>query len=136
MDGTLRWAVNTEAWQPTPEQWSTVLACLPAAEQARCLRYRHTEDQKRAVVSQLLQRACVVRVLGVAWDQLQLQRTKGGKPFYAGPASRQHVPNFNYNVSHEVRGCGQCITAAALCPPCLCIAHAAAFRTAVGLVAQ
>ncbi|WIA35520.1 hypothetical protein OEZ86_003946 [Tetradesmus obliquus] len=33
--------------------------------------------------------------------QVQLQRTRGSKPFYGGPANRQHVPNFNYNVSHE-----------------------------------
>jgi 4'-phosphopantetheinyl transferase len=79
-----------------------VLECLPADEQAKCLRYKQMDDQKRAVVSQLLQRACIVQVLGVAWQQVQLKRTRGGKPFYGGPANRQHVPNFNYNVSHEV----------------------------------
>lgn len=102
MEGCIRWAVNTTAWQPTLQQWSAVLACLPADEQAKCLRYKQTDDQKRAVVSQLLQRACIVQVLGVAWQQVQLQRTRGGKPFYGGPANKQHVPNFNYNVSHEV----------------------------------
>ncbi|KAF6252582.1 4'-phosphopantetheinyl transferase [Scenedesmus sp. NREL 46B-D3] len=101
MEGCTRWAVNTTAWQPTNEQWKAVLKCLPADEQAKCLRYKQTEDKKRAVVSQLLQRACTLQVLGVAWQEVQLQRTRGSKPFYAGPANRQHVPNFNYNVSHE-----------------------------------
>eukprot|EP00879_Flechtneria_rotunda_P019306 GHRR01020276.1.p1 GENE.GHRR01020276.1~~GHRR01020276.1.p1 ORF type:complete len:269 (+),score=29.88 GHRR01020276.1:469-1275(+) len=97
----IRWAVNVATWAPTGEQWSLVLGCLPDEARERCLRYRKTEDQKRAVVSQLLQRACVHRVLGEAWHLINIKLTRGRKPFYAGAAGRQHAPNFNYNVAHE-----------------------------------
>jgi 4'-phosphopantetheinyl transferase len=66
------------------------------------LKYRLKDDQKRAVVSQVLQRACASRLLGEDWQQVDLQRTKGSKPFYAGSKCREDAPNFNYNVSHEV----------------------------------
>eukprot|EP00882_Tetradesmus_deserticola_P022765 GHRQ01024716.1.p1 GENE.GHRQ01024716.1~~GHRQ01024716.1.p1 ORF type:complete len:123 (+),score=19.01 GHRQ01024716.1:352-720(+) len=113
MEGCTRWAVNTTAWQPTSAQWAAVVECLPTDEQEKCMRYKQTDDKKQAVVSQLLQRACIVQVLGVAWQQVQLQRTRGSKPFYAGPANRQPVPNFNYNVSHEASVLLLCCTAVA-----------------------
>jgi phosphopantetheinyl transferase len=99
----LRWAVNVAAWIPTADQWQLVLGCLPQEEQQRCLRYRKEEDKKRSVVSQILQRACVSRLLGEDWQHIPLQRTKGNKPFYAGSRQRPDAPNLNYNVSHEVR---------------------------------
>lgn len=99
---SLRWAVNVGAWAPSQEQWGVALAALPEQEQARCLRFRQPEDQRRAVVSQLLQRACICAVLGVGWADAAIARTRGAKPFYAGAANRSHAPNFNYNVSHEV----------------------------------
>lgn len=98
----LRWAVNVAAWKPTPQQWQLVLSALPQETRQKCLTYRQVADQKRAVVSQVLQRACVSRLLGDPWQQVVLGRTKGSKPFYAGSSSRQDAPNFNYNVSHEV----------------------------------
>eukprot|EP00878_Enallax_costatus_P033487 GHUV01036964.1.p1 GENE.GHUV01036964.1~~GHUV01036964.1.p1 ORF type:complete len:147 (-),score=8.13 GHUV01036964.1:656-1096(-) len=98
----LRWAVNVSRWQPSTQQWSVALNCLPQEVQQKCLRYLQRDDQKRAVVSQLLQRACIQQLLGEQWSRIDIQRTKGNKPFYAGSLDRQHAPNFNFNVSHEV----------------------------------
>jgi len=98
----LRWAVNIAAWNPNPTQWSLVLSCLSKEEQDRCLLYKKTDDQQRAVVSRVLQRACISRLLGDDWEQIELKRTRGNKPFYAGSKRRGDAPNFNFNVSHEV----------------------------------
>jgi hypothetical protein len=103
----LRWAVDARAWQPSEQQWRMILAhCLPERERQRCLSYQQADDQKRGVLSQLLQRACISRLLDSAtpWQQLPIERTPGGKPFYSGSAARQDAPNLNYNVSHEVSG--------------------------------
>jgi phosphopantetheinyl transferase len=99
----LRWVVNTAAWCPTAAQWALVLECLPKDTQDRVLRYRRQDDQKRALVSQLLQRACIARLLGEQWQHISLGRTKGSKPFYTGSKCRDDAPNCNFNVSHEVR---------------------------------
>ena len=99
----LRWAVNVSRWQPSPQQWSAALGCLPQQVRDKCLQYLQRDDQKRAIVSQLLQRACIQQLIGEQWQRIVIHRTKGNKPFYAGSLDRQHAPNFNYNVSHEVR---------------------------------
>lgn len=52
----------------------------------------------------LLQRQCVAAALGVPFAAVTIQRTKGRKPFFAGRVSKPQAPNFNFNVSHEVRG--------------------------------
>ena len=35
-------------------------------------------------------------------SQVDIKRTKGGKPFCTNSGSRASAPNFNFNVSHEV----------------------------------
>lgn len=112
---SLRWAVQVSKWQPTEGQWSVVLQSLPKEVQERCMRFRQLDDQKRAVVSQLLQRACIRIVHGEDWGRIDIQRTKGSKPYYAGAIRNPHAPNFNYNVSHEVRRPWMLACARAMC---------------------
>lgn len=66
--------------------------------------FRFKEDQKRALVSRLLQRQCVSAAMGIAWESVLIKRTKGRKPFATNKGlDRSQAPNFNFNVSHEVR---------------------------------
>ena len=65
--------------------------------------FRFKDDQKRALLSRLLQRRCVSVALGVPWDKVRIKRTKAKKPFAVGVSARAHAPNFNFNVSHEAR---------------------------------
>ena len=65
--------------------------------------FRFKEDQKRALVSRLLQRQCVSTAMGLTWESVQIKRTKGRKPFVMNRGmDRSQAPNFNFNVSHEV----------------------------------
>ena len=65
--------------------------------------FRFKEDQKRALVSRLLQRQCVSAAMGIAWESVLIKRTKGRKPFATNKGlDRSQAPNFNFNVSHEV----------------------------------
>ncbi len=120
----LRWAVNTEAWSPNQQEQEFLLGLLPEAERQECLKYRRPADTKRALVSRLLQRACCCRALGLEWEEVEVQRTRGGKPFCAGAAEQRGAagaPNFNFNVSHEVwDGVGG--KAAAMLPRAACAA--------------
>ncbi len=65
--------------------------------------FRFKDDQKRALLSRLLQRRCVSLALGLPWGRVHIKRTKAKKPFAVGAPARPHAPNFNFNVSHEVR---------------------------------
>ena len=84
------------------------------------MKFHFVDDQKRALVSRLLQRRACFEATAVPYDQVQIERTKGGKPFMANkpPASpapsgaadggsssggAARGPNWNFNVSHEGR---------------------------------
>ncbi|GAB4820177.1 hypothetical protein N2152v2_007223 [Parachlorella kessleri] len=100
-DGRLRWAVDISRWSPEPNELEHLLGLLPGAEQEACRKFRFLDDQKRALVSRLLQRASAAAVLGLPFCEVVIQRTRGSKPYIAGAGDRSAAPNFNYSVSHE-----------------------------------
>ena len=97
----LRWVVDTAQWMPSKPEFDFLLDLLGADEAPQVRRFKFEADQKRALVSRLLQRAAISRVLGIPWADIIIKRTKGQKPFLATPHSVPWAPNFNYNVSHE-----------------------------------
>ncbi|KAK9814129.1 hypothetical protein WJX72_001038 [[Myrmecia] bisecta] len=113
---TLRWAVAVKRWEPHPEEWTFLLQLLPQEEVKQVETFKFVEDQKRALISRLLQRRCCQAVFGLRWDQVVIKRTKGRKPYLATPLpNKQYAPNFNFNVSHE----GDYVALASE-PLCLC----------------
>lgn len=102
VDSRLRWAVSVSAWSPSDQELQFLLSLLSSEEQAACTRFRLQDDKKRAVVSRLLQRKCAVEVLDIPFSEVDIRRTKGGKPYVSNPGNRLRAPNFNYSVSHEV----------------------------------
>lgn len=97
-----RWAVDVNT--VPDESVAKLSALLPGTEQAEVVFYRQKDDQKRALISRLLQRACMSMALGVEWDAVVIERTRCRKPFAASHLPRPaHAPNFNFNVSHEVK---------------------------------
>jgi phosphopantetheinyl transferase len=104
-----RWAVVASHWSPPPRAFEYLLSLLPAEEREQCNRFRQAEDRKRALVSRLLARAAAAAALRLqpfsAEAPVGWARTRGGKPYVASPLPRPpHAPNWNYSVSHEVRG--------------------------------
>jgi len=103
----LRWAVNITTWEPEGEEHGSefqfLLSLMPKQDAEKVMKFVFFDDKKRALLSRLLQRRCCERVTGLAWDKIDIQRTKGSKPFMANiPAeTSEYAPNFNFNVSHE-----------------------------------
>jgi 4'-phosphopantetheinyl transferase len=82
-------------------EFDFLLSLLPPDEAAECRKFRFPDDQRRAVVSRLLQRSAAAAVLGLAPADVTIARTKGRKPYVSNPSRPLHAPNFNYSVSHE-----------------------------------
>jgi len=74
----LRWAVDISTWDPTPAQWTLLLGLLTEEESAKTMRFKFRDDQKRALVSRLLQRAACHEAYGLAHSAALIKRTKGG----------------------------------------------------------
>ncbi|EIE24817.1 4'-phosphopantetheinyl transferase [Coccomyxa subellipsoidea C-169] len=98
----LRWAINIKKWTPWDDEWLFLLDMLPEEDQKEVESFKFKDDQKRALVSRLLQRQCVAVALGIPWEKVLIKRTKGRKPFVINKGlDKTHAPNFNFNVSHE-----------------------------------
>jgi 4'-phosphopantetheinyl transferase len=100
-DPRLRWAVEVSSWDPEQEEFELLCSFLPAEDALDVRRFKFRDDQKRAVISRLLQRAAASQVLRLPHADVLIRRTKGRKPYAANETSRTHAPNFNYSVSHE-----------------------------------
>ena len=98
----LRWCVDVRVWNPSPSDFEQCLRRLPLVERQSCHAFRHRIDQKRAFLSRLLQREAIHRVTGISYSDILIRRTHGKKPFLATPLSSPSLPNFNFNVAHEV----------------------------------
>lgn len=102
MPAVCRWAVKVDNWHPEQDEWNFLLRLLSSEVRAEVQRYKFEADQRRCLVSKLLQRKCVRDVCSVPVSEINIQRTKGGKPFCANHCNPVAAPNFNFNVSHEV----------------------------------
>ncbi|KAL6989311.1 hypothetical protein U1Q18_015059 [Sarracenia purpurea var. burkii] len=99
--GVQRWIVDISEWNPSPHQFSYALSFLPQHDHPSITRYVKLEDQKRALVSRLLQYALVHEVLGIPFDEIIIKRTFEGKPYLEGYKEDPKFPNFNFNASHH-----------------------------------
>lgn len=96
-----RWAVDITRWNPESSEMDFLLSLVPHEEAELCRKFHFFEDQKRAIVSRLLQRHAGASALGLPHDQVIIHRTKGKKPYVANDVHKDHAPNFNFSVSHE-----------------------------------
>eukprot|EP00124_Ichthyophonus_hoferi_P005453 Ihof_evm3s794 gene=Ihof_evmTU3s794 len=77
----LRWAFDVESWQPTIDELALAIACIQPEESKRITRFVYQKDALLALAGRLLLRRAACGCLRIPWKELQLERTKEGKPF-------------------------------------------------------
>ena len=99
----MRLFIEVGSWQPDNTEFSSLLSLLPLDEQNQVLRYTQREDRKRAICSRFMVRHVISKVCQVSFSNMEVSRTKGGKPFNSSPrrSNPPQSPNFNFNVSHD-----------------------------------
>jgi 4'-phosphopantetheinyl transferase len=112
----LRWAVNTSAALSLPQPaFDTLVRLLDDEDSQHVLKNRQREDQARALLSRLAQRACAVAALGLSPSPSPPKRGRAangrGRPFLDRAAASatdadarealELAPNWNFSVSHE-----------------------------------
>ncbi|XP_004514712.1 uncharacterized protein [Cicer arietinum] len=110
-EGVKRWVVDISKWDPQPCEFSVALSLLPSHEHSSVTRYFKTEDQKRALISRMLQYALLNDVIKLNTPffpphNFIIKRTSQGKPYldlldYDKLGLTTYFPNFNFNVSHH-----------------------------------
>ncbi|KAJ8602998.1 hypothetical protein CTAYLR_001525 [Chrysophaeum taylorii] len=110
--GQTRWVVDLAAWRPSMgecgEEWAMLLGLIVEPhERRRVVAYHRWLDRARALASRLVARRCCQLALGLRADDVEIERTKGGKPYLSARAKllceNARAPNFNFNVSHDGR---------------------------------
>ena len=99
----VRWAFNISSWEPTDGELHAALQLLPEQEQAACTRFHQLADRKRALASRLLQRRLGAQCFGcTSFQDVCIERTANGKPYFPVTPTQTDALRVNFNVSHEV----------------------------------
>ncbi|UXI16694.1 hypothetical protein NH340_JMT02637 [Sarcoptes scabiei] len=115
---TLRWYVDTNAWNPTRSEWIVAMRMVGNDfERDRINRFVYKKDAKHALVGRLLIRKCCEYFLGskkfclhhpddrnLFGDQLVLERSEKGKPILMEideNGNHQPYQDFQFNISHS-----------------------------------
>ncbi|KAH7652194.1 Holo-[acyl-carrier-protein] synthase protein [Dioscorea alata] len=107
-----RWLVDISGWNPSEDEFSSLVSLLPQHEHSAISRFIKFEDRKRAYVSRLLQYSLVHEVLGIHFHKIIINRTIEGKPYLKN--GQDMLMNFNFNVSHHGNYVG--IVSEPVCP--------------------
>jgi 4'-phosphopantetheinyl transferase len=93
------WFFDTNAFQPTDDQFKLLLNILPSEVKAKVTKFRALKDQKLSLISALIQRAMVRNTFACSNEDFVIKRTALNKPF----VSSEKFPTlqWNYNVSHH-----------------------------------
>ncbi|KAI5396916.1 uncharacterized protein LOC127097933 isoform X3 [Lathyrus oleraceus] len=81
-EGVKRWVVDISKWDPLPRQFSFALSLLPPQQHSSVTRFFKTQDQKRALISRMLQYALLHDLIKINNPFLfTIKTTSQGKPF-------------------------------------------------------
>ena len=72
--GVLRWVVDVKSWDPGEAEWALLLGLVSEEECTKTMKFHFREDQKRALVSRLLQRRACVEATGMEWHAVRIAR--------------------------------------------------------------
>lgn len=92
----IRWAVDVSRWWPSGSEWAGALSLLVQRKEIdRIRRFAYKRDAKASLIGQLMLRKLIREALQIPNDQVNLERTERGKPYFPGS-----LP-FCFNVSHQ-----------------------------------
>jgi phosphopantetheinyl transferase len=99
--GTVIWYASIQDRALTSnEYFQHVVSQLSVPEQSNVKRFIFEPDQKRGLLSILLQRALIHKEFDFAnkYD-FEIRKTKENKPYLV--STKKHIGHWNYNVSHH-----------------------------------
>ncbi|KAH7426755.1 hypothetical protein KP509_10G015800 [Ceratopteris richardii] len=97
----MRWLLNSRTWSPSSSQFSYCLSLLPTPQQDEIIRFVKFEDQKRYILSRLMQQMLIHVVFNIPYKEIVISRTKEGKPYVEPCYLNASAPNVNFSVSHH-----------------------------------
>lgn len=94
--GSVRWAFNVAAWDPTDEDWILASQCIPFYDKERIDKFMFKRDAKACMAGCLMIRKFAHLASGKAYNEIEIARGKDGRPVM----SNQTFP-LDFNISHQ-----------------------------------
>lgn len=101
LDGTYLWYVDINTIpEQNSKQWKYLLSLLKIDEITKVLKYHYFDDQKRSLLSYMLQKDAIRNYSGInVDDQIHIMRSLENKPYAC--VEGKSLGAWNYNVSHH-----------------------------------
>ncbi|XP_034234693.1 L-aminoadipate-semialdehyde dehydrogenase-phosphopantetheinyl transferase-like [Thrips palmi] len=93
--GSVRWAYNTRAWEPTEQEWLLASRCIPLEEKQRVQKFVFKADAKAAMAGCLMIRKLAHLVTGDPNDKIEIIRENGR------PRVKTTNIHLDFNISHQ-----------------------------------
>lgn len=94
--GSIRWAVNTRAWEPTEQEWLLASRCISLEDKERINKFAFKADAKASMAGTLMMRKLAHLATGEPYDKVTFFRDKHGRP-----AIRDQILKMDFNISHQ-----------------------------------
>lgn len=94
--GSVRWAFNAKAWDPTDQEWLLASRCIQLEEKERIQKFAFKADAKSSMVGRLMMRKFAHLATGDAYDKIIIIRDKNGRP-----EIKNKPFAIDFNVSHQ-----------------------------------
>ena len=92
----IRWAIDIAKWRPGGSEWAQALSLVQDRERQRICRFVFKRDAKASLAGQLMLHKLIRETLCIRNEEVILERTEKGKPYF----SMKALP-FHFNVSHQ-----------------------------------
>lgn len=96
LQGSIRWAFNTKAWDPTEQDWLLASRCIPVGDKERINKFVFKADAKASMAGCLMSRTLACLATGEPNNKIVIQREQYGRPSLLS----ENV-SVNFNVSHQ-----------------------------------
>lgn len=93
--GSIRWAFNFRAWEPTEQEWLLASRCIPLEDKQRVHKFVFKADAKAALAGCLMIRKLAHLATGESYDKIIVDR-ENGRPC----VKNANIP-LDFNISHQ-----------------------------------
>ncbi|KAK3926478.1 L-aminoadipate-semialdehyde dehydrogenase-phosphopantetheinyl transferase [Frankliniella fusca] len=94
--GSVRWAVNTRAWEPTEQEWLFASRCVSLEDKERINKFAFKADAKASMAGSLMLRKLAHLATAEPYDKITFFRDKHGRP-----AIKDQTLEMDFNISHQ-----------------------------------
>ena len=101
MSKVIKFYLNASKWLPTEQQWTYLSSCISRIDCEYVHNFKFKKDCKIRLLSQLLIRYSIKLLTNMSWNDINIDRSPNGKPFYVNKEANKSKLDFNISHSND-----------------------------------